>query len=442
MDVSQKSTVQRSCKQSQKNAAASRLLPVALLLSAMVPSVCIAEDWPQWGGPNRDFKVSSPALAQSWPEQGPPTIWSRPLGDGYSAIIVEGGALFTMYRGSGAETKGKDIVIAADADTGQTLWEHGYDAPFPEKANLHYGPGPHATPMIVGQRLFAVGASGILSALDKETGKPLWTRDLYTEFAMPRVGMKTERGYSCSPIAYRDTVILPIGGQGQGVAAFSQTDGSLVWKSQDFEIAPSSPILINMDGEPQLVLFMAPGIMGLDPGNGKLLWSHSHRTEYDLNVSPPIWGGEDRLLFMSSAYDGGSRVVRLNRQEGKISVEEAWFSNRMKIHFGTAIRIGDVVYGSSGDFGPAFLMAVDVRTGEVLARQRGLAKANMIHADGKLLILDEDGNLSLGAPSASGIEVISKAQIFDARAWTVPTLAGTRLFLRDRKSMLALDLSP
>lgn len=418
-----------------------RLLLVASLVAALAGQVCLAEDWLQWGGPNRDFKVSSPNLAESWPEEGPPRIWSRPLGEGYSAIVAEDGVLYTMYRGSDPEAAEKETVIAVDADTGRTKWEYRYDAPFPEKMNRRYGPGPISTPLITGARLFTIGSTGKLHGLEKETGKLLWARDIYTEFTMQTVGMKTNRGYSSSPIAYEDTLILPVGGSGQAVAAFNQKDGSLVWKSQDFEIAPSSPILIEIDGHQQLVVFTASAIMGLDPKNGALFWSHPHKTDFDLNISTPLWD-EDRLLFMSSAYDGGSRVLRLTRRQGETSAQEVWFNRRMRIHFGTAIRLGNIVYGSSGDFGPAFLMSVDVRTGEVLSRQRGMAKAQIIYADGKFLILDEDGTLALATPSTDGFQVISKAQVLDSLSWTVPTLVGTRLYLRDRNSMLALDLSP
>ena len=423
------------------NTRPTRLLLVASLVAALAGQVCLAEDWLQWGGPNRDFKVSSPGLAESWPEEGPPRLWSRPLGEGYSAIVAEDGVLYTMYRGSDPEALEKETVIALDADTGRTKWEYRYDAPFPEKMNRRYGPGPISTPLITGARLFTIGSTGKLHGLEKETGKMLWARDIYTEFAMQTVGMKTNRGYSSSPIAYEDTLILPVGGSGQAVAAFNQKDGSLVWKSQDFEIAPSSPILIEIDGHQQLVVFTASAIMGLDPKNGALFWSHPHKTDFDLNISTPLWD-EDRLLFMSSAYDGGSRVLRLTRRGGETSAQEDWVSRRMRIHFGTAIRLGNIVYGSSGDFGPAFLMSVDVRTGEVLSRQRRMAKAQIIFADGKFLILDEDGTLALATPSTDGFKVISKAQVLDSLSWTVPTLVGTRLYLRDRNSMLALDLSP
>ena len=423
------------------NTRPTRLLLVASLVAALAGQVCLAEDWLQWGGPNRDFKVSSPGLAESWPEEGPPRLWSRPLGEGYSAIVAEDGVLYTMYRGSDPEAVEKETVIALDADTGRTKWEYRYDAPFPDKMDREFGPGPMSTPLITGARLFTIGSTGKLHSLEKETGKLLWARDIYTEFAMQRLGMKSNRGYSSSPIAYEDTLILPVGGSGQAVVAFDQKDGSLVWKSQDCEIAPSSPILIEIDGHQELVVLTASAIVGLNPKNGALFWSHPHKTDYGLNISTPLWG-EDHLLFMSSAYGMGSRVVRLTRRQGETSPQEVWFSRRMQIHIGTAIRLGNIVYGSNGDFGPAFLMTVDVRTGEVLSRQRGMAKAQIIYADGKFLILDEDGTLALATPSPTGFKVISKAQVLNSVSRTVPTLVGTRLYLRDRNSMLALDLSP
>ena len=181
--------------------------------------------------------------------------------------------------------------------------------------------------------------------------------------------------------------------------------------------------------------------MGLDPEGGELLWSYSHEIDYQINALTPVWGN-DGLLFISTAYNGGSQMLRIPKPGANKHVEQLWFTNRMKIHFGIAIRLGDVVYGSSGDFGPAFLTAIRASTGEILSRQRGLAKAQMIFADGKFIMMAEDGTLALARPTETGFEILSRAQIFDSRSWTVPTLVGTTLYVRDRSSMVALDLSP
>jgi outer membrane protein assembly factor BamB len=323
-------------------------------------------------------------------------------------------------------------VIALDAGDGTTLWEHRYDAPELRRMDLTYGPGPHATPLIVGDRLFTVGAMGHFFALDKNSGEVLWSRNLYDDF-----GAVWERGYSASPIAWGETVILPTGTPGQSIIAFDQTTGDVVWRRHDFEYGPSSPILIDVDGQEQLVFFMANGPVGLDPSNGDLLWQHRHRTSYGLNISTPVWSSEDNLLFVSSGYNGGSRALELTRSGTQTRVEERWASSRMRVHFGTAIRIGDFVYGSSGDFGPAFLVAMDMNTGRIAWQERTFARASLIRADDKLIILDEDGRLALATASPEGLQVLAEADVLRNNAWTAPTLAGTRLYLRDRRTIKA-----
>jgi outer membrane protein assembly factor BamB len=386
-------------------------------------------EWLQWGGPTRNFVSTSKGLAASWPASGPKQLWSRPLGQGHSAILSSGNTLYTMYSQGQQE-----VVIALTADTGKTIWEHKYDAP---TAGMNYkeGLGPHSTPLLAGDRLFTVGAIGMFHALDRKTGKVLWSHDLWKEFG----GKKMDRGYSCSPLLYKNTIILTLGGQGQTLIAFNPNDGSVVWKNQSLDMSPASPIIINVDGQDQLVAFMGKQIAGLNPDNGELLWSHPHVTDWGLNISTPVWGN-DNLLFLSSAYSGGSRVLKLAQAGGKTTVTELWFNNRLRIHHGTAIRIGDYVYGSSGDFGPAFFAAIHVKTGEIAFQDRSFPKINSLYVDGKLIMLDEDGNLALATVSPAGLKVISKVSLMKNLAWTAPTLVGTKLYVRDRQAIAALDL--
>ncbi len=405
----------------------------AFLLFVSLASPAGANDWSQWGGPNRNFKSSSKGLALTWPSTGPRELWSRALGEGHSSILVEGSRLYTMYSKGEQET-----VIALDAATGKTIWEHTYSAPTVvdgKATDYQFGKGPHATPLIIGDMIYAVGATARLHCLNKETGKVVWSHDFYKEYN----GTFEDRGYSCSPLAYKETIILNVGGAGQALVAFNQKDGSIVWKKHDFMTSPASHVIINVEGQDQVVAFLGKEIVGLDPNNGDLLWSHPHATEWGLNISTPVWG-EDNLLFVSSAYNGGSRVLRLAQKGGKTTVTEVWFHNRVRVHHGNTIRIGDYVYGSSGDFGPAFLTAVNVKTGKVAFQNRDFPKATFLLADSKLIILDEDGNLALATPAPNGIKVLSKAQVLQNKAWTVPTLVGTKLYLRDRKTIKALEL--
>jgi outer membrane protein assembly factor BamB len=387
-------------------------------------------DWPWWGGPRWDWKPATPDLAETWPESGPPVIWRRPLGEGYSAISVRDGNLYTMSRNGEEET-----IIGMAAADGKTLWEFTYSAP---TAGFRFdrGAGPHATPAVTADRVLAIGSTAKMHALDRATGAKLWAHDLIGELK----GGVRHRGYSSSPMIHGDLVIAIVGGEGGTVVAFKQSDGEVAWRGGADDSSYSSPFLIDLGGDRQLVVFAATRIIGFDPDDGKELWSHPHPTNNAFNISTPLWSADDGILFMSSAYDGGGRAIQLTKSGDATTVKELWFSNQVRVHFGTAIRIDDTVYASSGDFGPAPMTAVDVKTGEVLWRDRTFAKHSLLGASGKLVLLDEDGVLALVEANRQGMTVKTRAQVFNSLSWTVPTLVGTRLYLRNREEIVAMDL--
>jgi len=401
-----------------------------LLLAALTSDA--GTPWLEWGGPGRDFHVANATLAPSWPREGPPRLWSRALGDGYSAILADGSRLYTLYRRGH-----QNVAIALDAASGQTVWEQAMDAAPLGNMFLEYGSGPNSTPLLVGERLFVVTFTGRLCALDRSTGRLLWQQELWKEHH----GTFRDVGYSPSPLAYGDSLILPVGGKDRAVVAFRQSDGAVVWKRQDFENAMSSPLLVNVEGEEQLVVFMVDHVVGLRPQNGDLLWSHEHRTDHAVNVSTPVWA-EGNILVVSSAYGAGARALKLERKDGRTTARELWFNPRFRVHHGNVIRIGEYVYGSSGDFGPAPVTAVHVPTGRVAWRDRHFPKANFLYAAGKVIVLDEDGRLALVTFGPEGMTVHSEAQVLDRLAWTVPTLVGRRLYVRDRQTIAAFDVGP
>ena len=412
------------------------------------PAGVLADDpspgaWRQWGGPNRNFIVEAAGLAEKWPDSGPPVLWSRPLGTGHSAILVDEDRLFTMYRvGNGRAKQGpwdaEELVIALDAKTGETIWEYRYPA---KLEDFNFGAGPHSTPIVVGDRLFTLGTNKQLHAFDKRTGKVLWSHDLVKEFGAPTLLIRpvVKAGYGCSPLAFGETIICSVGGPGQSVMAFRQSDGAVAWKSGDFLTSEAAPILIELAGTQQLVVFGGGTVVGMDPSSGQVLWSHPHDPGNDLNCGTPLWGGDD-ILFLSSAYKAGSRAIRLRQEEGRTHPEELWFNTRARFMFLTSLRIGDAIYGTAGDFGPAFLTALDVKTGEILWQHRGFGRASLLHTGSKTIILDEDGDLALATMTPEGVTIHSEAKVFETTSWTVPTLVGTTLYARDREKIVALDL--
>ena len=400
----------------------------------MLAPVCVSQasaqsNWSQFGGPHRNFVADAPAPAP-WTAKGPREIWSRPLGEGYSAISFFDGKLYTMYRKGSQE-----VVIALDAATGKTQWEFAYDAST-DGYGFAAGPGPHATPTVTQDRVFTAGTTGKLYALDRQSGKQIWSHDLIAEYH----GTLRDNGYACSPLVHGDTIIMMVGGDTHSVTAFRQSDGAVAWHTGGFENSTSSPVLIELDGEKQMLAFLSKEIAGFNPGTGKLLWSFPHETEFGLNVTLPIFSPEDGLLFLSSAYTGGSRLLKLSKSAGKTQAEELWYSRRLRIHFTNAMRMGNLFLGSSGDLSAGIFTALDLKTGKVAWQERSVGRAQMVRTGDQMIVLDEDGNLMLAKPGESGLQIQAKAQIFTGQSWTAPTLIGSTLYARDRQVIRAFDL--
>ena len=390
-----------------------------------------AGNWHQFGGPRQSFKASSLGLAAEWPAEGPSRLWSRELGEGYSAIVVDGDRLFTMYRQNKNE-----VVVCMNAGTGKTIWEHKYESS-PRPGHVHqFGDGPRATPLIDGDRIYTIGVEGKMHALDKKTGKVAWTHDLWDEFD----GNFLVHGYSSSPIVHGNTIITLVGGENASIVAFSKKDGSVAWKNLSYGNSYSTPQILNIAGEKQLVTFMATELIGVDPDNGELKWEFHHENQWKQNVNMPKVVADGDHLFLSSPH-AGARGLKLTTKDGKTMVEEVWATKKIQFYHVSTVQNGDWVYGSTGTMTPAFLAAVNIRTGEIAWRERGFAKANCIEADGRLIILDEDGNLALATATPEGLVVHSRVELLDKVAWTVPTIVGKTMFLRDKKNIMALDLS-
>ena len=363
------------------------LLGAAAQLTPRAPSPS-PPGWPQWGGPDRNFTAGATGLTPRWPAAGPPVVWRRPLGEGHSSIVGDSRRLFTMYRNGERE-----IVVALDAATGRTAWEFGYDPVPYERLDASYGRGPHSTPLLHGGKVYAIGTTGRLSCLDQQRGTLIWSHELWRDFH----GSFIVNGYASSPIAFRDTVIVQVGGRGRSLIAFEAATGRVRWQAHDFRNSQSSPILASVDGVTQLVAYMHDEIVGVDPGSGALLWRH------------PV-------------------AATMN------------FHFNMRVHHENAIRVGDTVYASTGHLGPAFLTAFDVRDGRVRWQDRGFSHAMLLRVGDRMLVLDEDGTLGLASVTPRGLTVHSRAEILRAPAWTPPTPIGSMLYVRDRHTIAAVRI--
>ena len=424
---------------------------ITILLFSLLSLFCFVEramgQWTQWGGPNRNFVVETTGLADQWSETGPPRIWERDLGEGYSAILCENGVLYTLYRK--ANEFQNESVIALDANTGRTIWDTAYPSP-PLSPDGKY-PGPNAAPLLVGDRLYTFGQSGVLTCYRKTDGTVLWQKNLPEMLKAPAPGW----GFSAGPIAYEQTVIVPIGcampymrippfqtetyapPSGQSLVALDQQNGEIVWKNLDFMMGHSSPILIRFEGREMLVLYTCSGVTGVDPANGRELWNYALVQDHpDAVINTPAWNGAG-LLYLGAGNFG--LVLKLSKEAEGFKVEELWRSSKVALGMSTPLVVDGLLIGSKRGNQP-LIYGVDFTTGERTCYVRALPTATLVAGDGKIILLDAEGNLALATATQGEIVIRSQSQVMQRQSFTPPTLVGTRLYVRDTHKIMALEL--
>jgi outer membrane protein assembly factor BamB len=403
-------------------------------LLLLAPARVSAEDWLRWGGPRGDFTVEAGALAGPWPERGPSRLWQRPLGDGYSSLLYRDGRIFTMYRDGG-----EDVLVALDAATGSTLWENRDAYALWPEMDRSFGRGPNSTPLLVGDLLVGIGIGGRIRAVEAGTGKRVWARDLPRDFG--RRKRVEEYGYSGNPLPYQGTILTLVGGDETAVVALNPADGSVVWKSAPGGVSYGQPTLTRLAGRDQYIYFEPEGVVALDPATGATLWRHPIKFSNGNHLTPAT-RCDDTHLWVSSQFDtGGGRMLAVRAAGDKLAVEELWFTPRLRASHWPLHCRGEFLYGSIGGNDVSRLAAVRWRTGEIAWQQGGFHKAQALWADGKLLFLDQNGQLALARVSPERFELLASAPVAKSRAWTLPTLVGTTLYVRDQEKVLALDLA-
>src|SRR5688500_13370955 len=253
------------------------------------------DDWPQWRGKNRDGISTETGLMKTWPQGGPPLAWrAGGAGEGYSSFAAAHGRLYTL----GARD-GNEYVMAFDANTGKKVWETQNGARFDNDR----GGGPRGTPIVDGNQLYALGASGDLSSIDAATGKVAWKVNVLQTFR----GRNIQWGLSESPLVLEDRVLVNAGGPGASIVALRKTDGSVLWKTGGDEAGYSSAVLQRIGSVPQAIFFTAERVVGVDVRDGRELWNYAKVANRTANIATPIVQGDK--AFVSSDYGTGAALL-------------------------------------------------------------------------------------------------------------------------------------
>jgi outer membrane protein assembly factor BamB len=410
------------------------------LSSFLVFVACVssasAADWPQWLGPGRD--ASSPEKVAPW-KGDLKVLWRQPVGEGHSSPVVAEGRVYLHAR---VKDKDDEEVVALDATSGKELWRKSYVRP---AFKSFFGNGPRATPAVADGKLYTYGITGLLTCWDPADGKQVWQVDALKQFEARNIRF----GASCSPLVEGKVVLLNIGGKGASVVAFNKESGEATWKALDDQASYASPIVLGEGKGRQVVFLTAAEVVSLNPVDGTTHWSFPLKDRLLESSTTPVLAGD---VLIASSITFGAVGLRLSAKDGKPTVSEAWKNPQLTSYFTTPVAVGSehlyFVTGTPPGLGgrrtppQADLHCVEAATGKALWKHE---KVGRFHAgllrtgDGKLLMLEDQGDLVLVDPSPKEYRELARSKVCGA-TWAHPALAGGKLYLRDNKEILCLQL--
>ena len=407
----------------------------AAALALVLPLAGLADDWPQFLGPNRDG--SSPETVAPWKGELKP-LWKRPVGEAHSSPVAAGGVVYAFYQPKG---KDADALAAFDATTGELKWEKSYER---EKFTPLFGHGPRSTPLVSNGKVFTLGGTGILACWDARSGEIDWKVDTLKEFKTKNLFF----GISTSPLLLdANTIGVMVGGKGAGVVAFDVKTGKTVWQATDDPASYSSPVLRNG----RLIVLTGAHLLALSP-KGEKLWA----VPFEGKVGPsqiiessatPLAVGD---LVIASTVTSGSMAVRsVHEANGDYKADRVWFNKALTCYFSTPVVVGDYLYminGAATLLNPSItLRCVELKTGKVAWEKKNIGKyhAAIIRCGPerkeRLLMLDDNGFLTLFEENSKGYKELARSKVC-GETWAHPALVDGNVYLRDNAELICVPL--
>ena len=438
-----------------------RLLP-ALLCAAIATGGpaddAHAEDWPEYRGEGRRGVWRESGIVDAFPAEGLKVSWRTPVDAGWSSPVVSDGRVFlTDFTRAERSTDVVERALCLDEETGAVLWTRSWDADYRTVGATWEG--PRVTPTVDGGRVYVLGATGLLQSLDVETGEPAWTKDLMNDYGAP----PPQWGFSSAPLVDGDRLITIVGGEDNArVVAFDKLTGEEIWRAlpSDADIGVPQPVMIEAAGRRQLVIWFPDTIVSLDPTSGDLYWDEPVRTDWSMNIVPPVHSGS--RLLISSFYNGSmmlaldddrpdARLVWKGRSNNEIATDG------LHAVMTTPVILGDHVYGV-GSFGQ--LRALDAATGERLWETQDLigerarwASAFIVAHEDRFFINNDRGDLIIAKFSPAGYEEISRTPLIAPTSnssnrrrsggvsWVAAAYANRHVVIRNDEEVLRASLA-
>jgi outer membrane protein assembly factor BamB len=389
--------------------------------------------WPHFRGAGYDGRSGERGLADSWPLQGPPVLWIKDVGAGYSGLIARGERIYTQGQGLTEQS-----LFALDADSGQTIWAHGYRWPY-QAAGMF--PGPRATPTWANGRIYFAAPDGLVGCVDAKDGRAIWSVHVMQKFK----GRGVMFGYACSPVVEGGLVILSVGGEGASVVALDAETGATRWASGSAPASYSSVLPITFHGRRQVVALLQNELAGFDLETGRQLWEQQYARGYDEHASAVLY--DEPYLRTMQAYRAGSDLYLLEAgptgaDEGGVpmcTIKRVRHDAQMSNDVASSVLVDGLVYGfdlrdmqtSRGHASRGTFRCMDFKTGAVRWSSDRPGQASIVAADGKLLMLNDRGEVVMARVNPDRYEELGRGEIFPGETcWSAPALHRGRLYLR------------
>ena len=435
------------------------------LLSALLlwNTPILADDWPQWLGPNRDSVWRENGIVEKFSDGGPPIRWRTQIGGGYAGPSVAQGRVYLIDRQLAQGTtnpsnpfdrgmiRGTERVLCLNEADGKILWKYEYDCAY----TVSYPAGPRVTPLVSGGKVYSLGAEGNLVCLEASDGKLVWTHDFKKDLET-----KTPMwGFAGHPLLDGNRLICLAAGEGSIAIAYDKDTGKEIWRALSAkEPGYSSPVIIEAGGKRQLILWHPESANSLDPETGKIYWSEPVKSKSGMSIATPR--KVDDSLFFTSFYNG-SLMLRLSSDKpGATAVwrtEKASETDTTQLNavMCTPFLEAGYIYGVCS-YGQ--LRCVKADTGERVwetfqATTSGKpvrwANAFIVKNKDRFFLFNETGDLIIARLTPKAYEEISRAHLLEptgeaagrAVLWSHPAFANKRIYARNDKEIICADLA-
>ncbi|MBL7153092.1 MAG: PQQ-like beta-propeller repeat protein [Phycisphaerae bacterium] len=390
-------------------------ITITILVSLVgLMAVCaVADDWPNWRGPQHDGISYEVNWGGDWATCEPNVLWSEQVGTGFASIAVADGRVYTM-----GNTSATDRVFCLDANSGEILWTHSYPSAL---APNSYEGGPSATPTVADGKVYTLSKHGMAYCLDANDGKILWEKNLVADYGV----LPPTWGFAGSAYVDEDLVIYNAGTHGMALYA---ADGTLAWLTGTNRPGYSTPVPFDWEQRRLLILMGEKTFAAVQARTGQVLWERPWVTRYNANIPDPIVDSD--LVFVSTGYQEGSALFDAATNQ----VTQVWFQASMQTFLNSSVLWQGYLYGPN-DNGNA-ITCVQLSTGAIMWSEGGFGTGSVTLADGKLIILSQGGELCIAEASLAGYREKGKGRILTGKCWSVPVLANGKIYARNAAGKL------